>query len=108
MEELWQAIRDFFKNFASDGGLVIVRTVAFALLGLVILKIVRSLTRRAALRSKLDNAAATFVISLITVLLYIALVTPGGTVSADVRAVSYIGIPLAMMAVKAMIGKEAE
>ena len=74
MEELWQAIRDFFKNFASDGGLVIVRTVAFALLGLVILKIVRSLTRRAALRSKLDNAAATFVISLITVLLYIALV----------------------------------
>ncbi len=29
---------------------------------------------------------------------YIALVTPGGTVSADVRAVSYIGIPLAMIA----------
>ena len=32
-------------------------------------------------------------------LVYIALVTPGGTVSADVRAVSYIGIPLAMVAV---------
>ena len=31
---------------------------------------------------------------------YIALVTPGGTVSADVRAVSYIGIPLAIMAIK--------
>ena len=31
-------------------------------------------------------------------LVYIALVTPGGTVSADVRAVSYIGIPLAMVA----------
>ncbi len=31
---------------------------------------------------------------------YIALVTPGGTVSADVRAVSYIGIPLAMVALK--------
>mgnify|MGYP000290565509 CR=1 FL=1 len=30
---------------------------------------------------------------------YIALVTPGGTVSADVRAVSYIGIPLAMVAI---------
>src|SRR5699024_6052046 len=29
---------------------------------------------------------------------HIALVTPGGTVSADVRAVSYIGIPLAMAA----------
>lgn len=33
-------------------------------------------------------------------LVYIALVTPGGTVSADVRAVSYIGIPLAMLALK--------
>ena len=33
-------------------------------------------------------------------LLYIALVTPGGTVSADVRALSYIGIPLAMLALK--------
>ena len=31
---------------------------------------------------------------------YISLVTPGGTVSADVRAVSYIGIPLAMIALK--------
>lgn len=31
---------------------------------------------------------------------YIALVTPGGTVSADVRAISYIGVPLAMVAIK--------
>ncbi len=38
---------------------------------------------------------------------YIALVTPGGTVSADVRAVSYIGIPLAMIAIKSM-GIEAD
>lgn len=32
---------------------------------------------------------------------YIALVTPGGTVSADVRAVTYIGIPLAILAIHA-------
>lgn len=32
-------------------------------------------------------------------LVYIALVTPGGTVSADVRAISYIRIPLAMVAI---------
>ena len=31
----------------------------------------------------------------------IALVTPGGTVSADVRAISYIGIPLAILFVHA-------
>ena len=33
---------------------------------------------------------------------YIALVTPGGTVSADVRAISYIGIPLSMVAISSM------
>ena len=33
-------------------------------------------------------------------LVYIALVTPGGTVSADVRAVTYIGIPLAILAIR--------
>lgn len=33
-------------------------------------------------------------------LVYIALVTPGGTVSADVRAISYIGIPLTIVALK--------
>ena len=35
-------------------------------------------------------------------IIYIALVTPGGTVSADVRAISYIGIPLAICAIKGM------
>lgn len=34
--------------------------------------------------------------------LYIALVTPGGTVSADVRSISYIGIPLSICAIKGM------
>lgn len=35
-------------------------------------------------------------------IVYIALVTPGGTVSADVRAVSYIGIPLSVLAINQM------
>ncbi|MDO4325215.1 MAG: PTS sugar transporter subunit IIC [bacterium] len=35
-------------------------------------------------------------------IIYIALVTPGGTVSADVRAISYIGIPLSICAIKGM------
>ena len=34
--------------------------------------------------------------------IYIALVTPGGTVSADVRAISYIGIPLSIAAIKGL------
>ena len=64
---------EFLDSFLSDGGLTIVRTLAFFLLGLVILKIVRGIVRRVTLRSKLDNAAATFVISIVTVVLYIAL-----------------------------------
>ncbi len=74
MEDFWKSIQDYFNNFLYDGGITIVRTLAFALLGLVILKIVRMIVRRAALKSKLDNAAATFIISMITVVLYIALV----------------------------------
>lgn len=34
--------------------------------------------------------------------IYIGLVTPGGTVSADVRAISYIGIPLSIAAIKGL------
>lgn len=45
-------------------------------------------------------------------IIYIALVTPGGTVAADLRAVSYIGIPLAYVTAKSqgldLGGKEAQ
>lgn len=45
-------------------------------------------------------------------IIYIALVTPGGTVAADLRAVSYIGIPLAYVACKSqgldLAGAEAQ
>ncbi len=74
MEDFINGVRDFFSDFIYDGGLTIVRTIAFALLGLVILKIVRIIVRRTTMRSKLDNAAATFVISVITVVLYVALI----------------------------------
>ncbi len=74
MEEFWESVKTYFTNFFSDGGITIVRTIAFALLGLVILKIVQSMTKRIALRSKLDNAAVSFVISIITVILYIVLI----------------------------------
>ena len=74
MDQFIQAVKDYFSRFAYDGGLAIVRTVAFLLLGLAIVRIVCLITRRVALKSRLDKAAATFVISVITVVLYIALV----------------------------------
>ncbi|MBD5481172.1 MAG: PTS sugar transporter subunit IIC [Lachnospiraceae bacterium] len=48
----------------------------------------------------LGDLRAGILVGCATQIVYIALVTPGGTVSADVRAVSYIGIPLAMVALK--------
>lgn len=49
----------------------------------------------------LGDVALGIVVGMAIQVVYIALVTPGGTVSADVRAACYIGIPLAMMAVRA-------
>ena len=95
MEAFVEGIKSFFSGFLYDGGLTIVRTIAFALLGLVILKIVRMIVQRAALRSKLDNAAATFVISIITVVLYIVLVI----VVASSLGISTAGIIAAFSAI---------
>ena len=49
----------------------------------------------------LGDVALGIIVGAAIQVVYIALVTPGGTVSADVRAACYIGIPLAMMAVSA-------
>ena len=95
VEDFINGVKQFFSDFLYDGGITIVRTIAFALLGLVILKIVRIIVRRATLKSKLDNAAATFVISIITVLLYIALVI----VVASSLGISTAGIIAAFSAI---------
>ncbi len=49
----------------------------------------------------LGNMSLGIIVGAAIQVVYIALVTPGGTVSADVRAVTYIGIPLAMMGIVA-------
>ena len=95
MQDFINGLKAFFTDFFRDGGLTIVRTVAFALLGLVILKIVRIIARRATMKSKLDSAAATFVLSVITVVLYVALVI----VVASSLGISTAGIIAAFSAI---------
>ena len=73
MEQFWETLRQIGTDFVQNTGLAIVRTVAFLVLGLVIVKIVRIIAQSTAYKSKLDNAASTFVVSLVTVILYIAL-----------------------------------
>ena len=74
MEELWETLKNIGQDFFQNTGLAIVRSIAFLVLGLVIIKIVRVIAQSATYKSKLDNAASTFVVSIITVVLYIALI----------------------------------
>lgn len=48
----------------------------------------------------LGDVAGCITVAIPMQIIYIALVTPGGTVAADLRAVSYIGIPLAYVTAK--------
>lgn len=50
----------------------------------------------------LGDVQAGIIVGAAIQVVYIALVTPGGTVSADVRAISYIGIPLSIVAIKGL------
>lgn len=75
MDGILETLRSIGADFVQNTGLAIVRTIAFFVLGLIVIKIVQTIVRGASLRSRrLDNAAATFVISIVTVVLYIALV----------------------------------
>ncbi|MBQ7153289.1 MAG: mechanosensitive ion channel [Clostridia bacterium] len=70
IEKLNQAWTDFYSN----AGLTITYCILFFILGLIFIKLLQSGIRKATIKSKrLDNAASTFVTSIISILLYIAL-----------------------------------
>lgn len=72
---MWETIKSVAADFAQNTGLAIARTVAFLVLGLVIIRIVQTIARSATLKSaRLDRAASTFVLSIVTVVMYIALI----------------------------------
>ena len=74
MDQFWETLKQIGNDFIQNTGLAIVRAVAFLVLGLVVIRIVQIIARSAALRSnRLDKSASTFVVSLITVVLYVAL-----------------------------------
>lgn len=71
----WDMLRNIGLDFVQNTGLAIVRTIAFFVLGLVVIKIVQAITRSASLKSsRLDNSAASFIISVVTVVLYVILI----------------------------------
>ncbi len=73
--DIWETIKSIAADFVQNTGLAVVRTLAFLVLGLVIIRIVQTIARSATLRSnRLDRAASTFVLSVLSVVMYIVLV----------------------------------
>lgn len=57
-EKIVSGISAFWEEFVNNTGLTIVRTLAFLVLGLVVIRIVQIIARSASLKSKrLDRAA---------------------------------------------------
>lgn len=74
MQNILDTLATFWEDFYQNLGLSIVRSIAFLILGLIVVKTVQITVKKATIRSrKLDNAAATFITSVITVVVYIAL-----------------------------------
>lgn len=71
---MWDTIKDIATEFVNNTGLSIARAIAFFVLGLIVVKIVRMILQTVLFKSRLDGAAATFVISIVTIVLYVALV----------------------------------
>ena len=71
---MWDTIKDIATEFVNNTGLSIVRAIAFFVLGLIVVKIVRMILQTVLFKSRLDGAVATFVISIVTIVLYVALV----------------------------------
>ena len=107
MEEFWNTLREIGSDFVQNTGLAIVRTVAFLVLGLVIVKIVRIIAQSTAYKSKLDNAASTFVVSLLYIALAIVVVSSLGFSTAGIIA-AFSAVALAVaLALKDSLGSLA-
>lgn len=74
MDSILQTLKEIGVEFVQNTGLSIIRTIAFLVLGLIVIRIVCTITQRTTLKSKLDNAAATFITSVVTVILYVCLI----------------------------------
>lgn len=69
---MWQSIKDFFSDFLSGPGLNIVKALAVLVVGLIITTLVSGVVRRLTIKNrKLDNAASTFITSLVKIVLYV-------------------------------------
>ena len=103
MNDIWETLKAIGTDFVQNTGLAIVRAIAFLILGLIVIKIVRIIARSAAMKSsKLDRSASTFIISIITVVLYVVLVivlvsSLGFSTAGIISAFSAVALAIALV-----------
>ncbi len=111
-ERLGEGLAAFWEEFVNNTGLTIVRTLAFLVLGLVVIRIVQIIARSVTLKTnKLDRAASSFVLSILSVVLYIALVivivsSLGFSTASIIAAFSAVALAVAL-ALKDSLGSLA-
>lgn len=102
MEGFWNNIKQFFWNFINGYGLNLVKALAIFVLGLLIIRIVTTTVKKNSVKSRrLDNAASTFITSLVALVAYIALAltlvgTLGFSTAGIVAAFSSVMLAIAL------------
>lgn len=102
MEGFWNNLKQFFLNFINGYGLNLVKALAIFVLGLLIIRIVTTTVKKNSVKSRrLDNAASTFITSLVALVAYIALAltligTLGFSTAGIVAAFSSVMLAIAL------------
>lgn len=102
MEGFWNNLKQFFWNFINGYGLNLVKALAIFVLGLLIIRIVTTTVKKNSVKSRRpDNAASTFITSLVALVAYIALAltlvgTLGFSTAGIVAAFSSVMLAIAL------------
>lgn len=72
---MWQSIKDFFAGFLTGTGLDIVKALAILVVGIIVTTLITALIRSLTIKNRrFDNAASTFITSLVKVVMYVLVV----------------------------------
>ena len=102
MEKFWNNLKEFFWNFLNCYGLNILKELALFVLGILIIRLVTTSVKKNSVKSRrLDNAASTFITSLVALIAYVALAlllvgTLGFSTAGIVAAFSSVMLAIAL------------
>lgn len=74
MENVWTDLKKFFLSFLNGFGLNLARAAAILVVGMLVVRLIRTGVKKSAVKSRrLDNAASAFITSLVALIAYVAL-----------------------------------